>query len=444
MTTGRASSTLVYDAVILGGGFAGLIASRELRRKGYSVALVEARERLGGRAWWRGNAIAGLSVEMGGTWIDPRQSYSWAEAKRYGLEIGPPLYGTPPNLWIVAGRRVEGFLPVQVDRIGELERIVRAIGKASERVDPDRPLYDQAVSDLDVSLDEFLGYIPVGHEVREVAATYLSAYGSADSKDISALHLLRRVAAAGSFAEFILSGESHPLVAGTASLVQAILAEADVEIRLGSPVSSVSQDRSGVTVDARDQTLRGRVCVVCVPVNVLKDIIFVPALSEAKLAISGEELACTGTKVWMVARHVPVGLSACGAGAGLHLVWVDRRLDNDTVLLVGYGPNADELDISDKSAVEAALRSFVPNAEVLECAGHDWRHDPFSKETWAVFRPGQITQYERPLREREGRLIFGGSHTALRWPGFIDGAIESGFRVAAEAEDLLRQAPAVR
>jgi monoamine oxidase len=437
VTLGQTPSRLLYDAIVVGGGFAGLIASRELRLKGRSVALVEARARLGGRTWWKEKAIGGLSVEMGGTWIDPRQSYSWAEAIRYGVEIGPPLFGAPPNLWIVDGLRVKGFLPVPLDRIGELERVVRAIGKASERIDPSLPLYEQAVSDLDVSIDDFLADIPSNREVRRIAATYLGAYGSADSRDVSALHLLRRVAAAGSFAEFVFSGESHPLVTGTASLAQAIHAESGVEVLFGSPVSRVEQARGKVTVYAGDHVLRARTCVLCLPVNVLKDVDFQPALSAAKLAISSEELACTGTKVWMVARHVPPDLSACGQGAGLHMVWVDRRLDDDAMLLVGYGPDADALDISDRRAVETALRSFVPHAEVLECAGHDWRHDPFSKETWAVFRPGQITRYERALRKRERRLIFGGSHTALRWPGFIDGAIESGFRVAAEADELL-------
>jgi monoamine oxidase len=107
--------------------------------------------------------------------------------------------------------------------------------------------------------------------------------------------------------------------------------------------------------------------------------------------------------------------------------------------MAGYGSDAAALDISDPSAVQAAVRSFVPDAEVLAMAGHDWRRDPYSLETWAVFRPGQIRRCEADLRRTEGRFMFAGAHTALRWTGFIDGAIESGTRAAREAVAFLRQ-----
>jgi monoamine oxidase len=85
------------------------------------------------------------------------------------------------------------------------------------------------------------------------------------------------------------------------------------------------------------------------------------------------------------------------------------------------------------------VRSFIPGAKVLAICGHDWRHDPYSLETWAVFRPGQISRDERQLRTAEGRLVFAGAHTALRWTGFIDGAIESGIRAADEASAFLQK-----
>ena len=62
---------------------------------------------------------------------------------------------------------------------------------------------------------------------------------------------------------------------------------------------------------------------------------------------------------------------------------------------------------------------------------------PYARGTWNHFRPGQIMRYETALRATEGRLVFAGSHTALLWPGFIDGAVESGLRAGAEAAALL-------
>ena len=57
-----------YDVVVIGAGFAGLVAARDLSIDGrLSVLLVEARDRIGGRTW-TANAL-GEDVEMGGTWV---------------------------------------------------------------------------------------------------------------------------------------------------------------------------------------------------------------------------------------------------------------------------------------------------------------------------------------------------------------------------------------
>ena len=56
-----------YDAVVVGAGFAGLIAARDLAKSGSSVLVVEARDRIGGRTWTA--QVFGEEFEMGGTWV---------------------------------------------------------------------------------------------------------------------------------------------------------------------------------------------------------------------------------------------------------------------------------------------------------------------------------------------------------------------------------------
>ena len=81
-----------YDVVVVGGGFAGCTAARELQQAGYRTVLLEARDRLGGRTWT--STFAGKQVEMGGTWVHWHQPYVWAELRRYGLEV---TEATPPS-----------------------------------------------------------------------------------------------------------------------------------------------------------------------------------------------------------------------------------------------------------------------------------------------------------------------------------------------------------
>jgi pseudooxynicotine oxidase len=80
--------------VIVGGGFAGVTAARELTMRGHSAVLVEARDRLGGRT--RAD-YDGHAMELGGTWVHPLQPQVWAEISRYGVETE-----TFPMLWAVA------------------------------------------------------------------------------------------------------------------------------------------------------------------------------------------------------------------------------------------------------------------------------------------------------------------------------------------------------
>ncbi|WP_255483205.1 MULTISPECIES: FAD-dependent oxidoreductase [unclassified Synechococcus] len=73
------------DVVVIGGGFAGVTAARDLRKRGLNVLVLEARDRLGGRTW--STDRNGFHVELGGTWIHWTQPFVWAEKERYCLEI---------------------------------------------------------------------------------------------------------------------------------------------------------------------------------------------------------------------------------------------------------------------------------------------------------------------------------------------------------------------
>src|SRR5947209_7531298 len=81
-------------------------------------------------------------------------------------------------------------------------------------------------------------------------------------------------------------------------------------------------------------------------------------------------------------------------------------------VLVGFGPAADRLDIGDRNAVAAAVRAFFPTADVEEVGGHDWVADEFSRGTWPVFRPHQLSRYLRALQYSEGSVFMAGSELA--------------------------------
>jgi len=75
------------DVIVVGAGFAGVTAARELRRQGHRVLVLEARDRIGGRTWT--DTRLGRDLEMGGTWVHWIQPHTWAELTRYGIGVTP-------------------------------------------------------------------------------------------------------------------------------------------------------------------------------------------------------------------------------------------------------------------------------------------------------------------------------------------------------------------
>ncbi len=109
-------------------------------------------------------------------------------------------------------------------------------------------------------------------------------------------------------------------------------------------------------------------------------------------------------------------------------------------LLVGIGTDPRQLDVTDRTDVERAIRQFAPEARVVASDGHDWIEDEFSQGTWMAYRPGQVQRLHSALPKPEGRLFFAGSDVARGWAGFMDGALESGAATAGMVHVFLSSA----
>jgi monoamine oxidase len=423
----------VVDVIVIGAGLSGLTAARELEARGRSVLVLEARERIGGRVWLERGALRGLDLDMGGAWIADVQRFVWAEADRYG--VAREHDALPSSVrWCLGGERIDRALPVAVDELGELERAVAALLAAARRHDADRPPDTQGLEDLDVPASDWVDELRLPPRVRELLLFWIAACASAHPRDASMLDFLRWISAADHslwrHLEAAVLGWRFPT--GTAALYEAIAGDVRGEIVLGAPVAAVRQDAGGVAVTTADgASWRAARAVVTVPIGVLPSIAFTPALSGAKRAAGERNHAGQGVKAWVLARGVPEDFCAMGAGTRFDFAGA-METTPDGVLLVCFGPSSADLDVGDRQAVRAALHELAPEAEVIAMHAHDWAGDPYSRGTWSVLRPGQVHAAWSTLRMPEGRVHFAGAHTALRWPSFMDGAIESGHRVADE------------
>jgi monoamine oxidase len=227
------------------------------------------------------------------------------------------------------------------------------------------------------------------------------------------------------------------IVGGTRRLLEAIVGDAAATVHLSSPVARIAQSETEVVVRLRDgRELTGAAALVTVPVNALDAIEFAPPLSSAKRAAIEEGQLSQGVKAWVHIRGAGAPFLALASDEHPLVLLQYERATSDGYLAFAFGADARKLDRTD-GAIEDAVRIWLPDAQVVEWACHDWVADEFSRETWATFRPGWLTRHAEALQEPEGRVLLSGSDYANGWVGFIDGAIESGIRVARQISEVI-------
>ncbi|MFC4562402.1 flavin monoamine oxidase family protein [Nocardiopsis mangrovi] len=423
--------TEVADVVVVGGGIAGLITARELGRDGVGVTVLEARDRLGGRVWT--DRRLGRDLEMGGTWLHWVQPHVWAEVTRYGLAV--TRAPRPEEAYWLAGDEV---------RRGTLDGFMELIDPGMRRLlsetmrwipRPDAPVSAPGLESVDgFSLQDRLSGLDLSVEEYSANEAAWVGHFNAPLEDGAFTSALRWTAAtAGSWHLMHEASAVFRLAAGTRSLVEAIAGDTDADIRTRTEVRRIEHDSAGavLTTTAGDR-IRARRVVLTLPQNLIGELDVDPGLCAEKRAASKEKTASKGVKVWIRVRGPIEPFFAYSSAAHPLSVARTEFVGDDDAVLVSFGADARRISPHDADAVRAALRVWRDDLDVLEVTGHDWMADPYSRETWLMHRPHQLTRYLTAQQRPEGVLHFAGSDYADIWAGFIDGAVESGLRVARE------------
>lgn len=432
-----------YDVLVIGGGFAGVTAARELQQSGLKTMIVEARNRLGGRTFT--SKFANEQVELGGTWIHWTQPNVWAEVMHYGLDIKETVgLANPETVVWVTGDRVKKA-PAEEAFVIFAEACDKYYQEAHRIYPrPFDPFFEEKVlNEMDnLSAGDYLNSLSLSQDQKDMMDSWLSGNGHNYLDKIAYTEIMRWFALCNfSLPVMFDSIARYKIKTGTSSLLDAMVKDAKPEVMLSTPVSKVEQREGYVIVTTEsDERITASAVVMTAPVNTLQDIEFSPKLSDAKIAMAKERHSGAGVKGYIQIEqdvgNIMTYAPAKNAVTPFTSVFTDHVNDHGT-MLIAFAPDPELIDINDNEAVAAALDPLIPGARVKECFGYDWNLDPFSQGTWLTNQPGQTTRYLKGLQKREGRLFFAGADMANGWRGFIDGAIESGRYVGQQVVQYL-------
>ncbi len=425
-----------FDVLIVGAGLAGATAASDLAKRGFTIAVIEAATRVGGRAYAREFDGRGPLLEFGGSWITPWHRRIRERVAKHGLALRP-RHPVAERRWYH-----DGFLdregPTHARERAAHERIIARVAADSMLWRAGWEVDEQGRSLTAVSFADYLDRLQAPRATRELYMAWWCVSGNGDPSKIPAAEFLSTCAHCEGSADSYIDSWAESVTPSMAALVQRMLADSKTAIFLDTQVTEANHGRCSVKLRSRDgRDFAGSACIFATGLNPLSNILFRPALSSSKAVAVERGHEGRALKLWAEVRGVPPGVLATGGEAGIRIVFSERETERGTTLLVGFGLADDPFDPRDRNQVAAAIARFFPEAELVAHDSHDWISDPLSRGTWFATPLDAAAGVDVANWDIHGRLAFASSDIAPEEAGWFEGAVTSGERTAAAVAQLL-------
>ena len=440
------------DYCVVGAGFAGLTAALRLKQAGRSVALLEARDRVGGRTFTV-TRDDGVWVDRGGAWVGPGQDRILALMNEFGV----PEYKqhNDGDAMMVVGskkHRYGGTIPWTVSpwAVANLGIGLAAIEEMCKAIPREAPWEAKKAEEWDrISIGEWIEKNTLSKQAAEMLDMAFAGLYTSAASETSLLWGLLQTASAGGLS-FAISGkggsqDARP-VGGMGAIYRPIAAELGEALQLSRPVHKIAQDADGVTVSADGITLRARRVIVAIPLAIATSIVYEPMLPVDR-AFLHQRIPSGAVIKTSIFYDEPFwradGLSgqsaAPGTPATLTIDACTNTADPGIMCAITEGPAArrlTQLDEAERKAVVIGelVDRFGDKAKTpLEYHEQNWTIDRYSGGGMIGHAPtGVLTEYGYTLRPPCGRVHWAGTESSAIMCGWIDGAVRSGERAAAE------------
>jgi len=454
--------------VIVGAGLSGLTCAYRLKQVGITATIYEASERVGGRCWSRRGYFKDEQiVERGGELIDTCHWEIQELAKELGLTLDHLImsesFNTEPFYFF--DQRPYSFQEVTDDFIEILPKLRKDLQEIGETTLYNR--YTQRGFEIDhMSIVDYINEtVPGGIGSRFgklLAVAYSIEYG-ADAHVQSALNLLYLLGFSEkeNFRMYGDSDESLHIRGGNDQIPALLAKKLQEQINFNSELIKIDQHnpeniRLVFRNKEREWEILADKVILAIPFSILKTIDYQNARFCPLKAAAIEELGM-GINTKLHVQFINRFWNELGnngetfADTGYQQTFESSRAQRGkSGILVNYtgGETAAQLfAITDGKLKETAI-SFLDKLEpVLPGSVNKWNglatidhwlSNRWSKGAYSYWKVGQYTKFAGILGEREGNIFFAGEHTSTLYPGYLNGAVETGEKAAQDVIDDLK------
>lgn len=447
------------NVIIVGAGLSGLMAGRELRRRGVDSFLVlEASDRVGGRTL-NMPIGGGHIVEVGGEWIGPGQDSIAALIAELGIGAFDAYY-EGDTTYDIEGAISRGLLPdMSLAEAADFMKVAWQLDRLCKQMPVGEPWRMKGAAELDqMTLGDWLRRHASTSFTPSVFRLITRAVWAGYPERISLLWVLHYLRAAGGILPVILNdggAQDQRIVGGSQVISERMAAELGDRVVLGRPVLRIEDHAPGrMQVRTPIETYSAdRVIVAMAPADTMR-IDFAPVLPKQRLDLA---------RGWARLPRLPLvkaamlyrtpfwradGLNGAMQSdrSRVQLVFDNSPEDSSIGVLSCFLSVVECPDLADRQARQEGLkkelaRYFGPKA--LDATGYvekDWAIDPWSTGCITPLTPGVLSSGGEHLRKPSGRIFWAGTESARRWCGYMDGAVSAGERAASEVHASLRTA----
>ncbi|HKU30893.1 MAG TPA: NAD(P)/FAD-dependent oxidoreductase [Arthrobacter sp.] len=456
------------DVVIVGAGPSGLTAARELKKAGLSVAVLEARDRVGGRTWT--DTIGGAMLEIGGQWVSPDQTALMDLLDELGLKMYS-RYRDGESVYMGAdGSRIRytgASFPVSETTAAEMDKLTKILDGLAAEIGAEEPWAHPKARELDtISFHHWLRRNSTDEEACNNIGLFIAGgMLTKPAHAFSALQAVLMAASAGSFSnltdeDFILDKR---VIGGMQQVSLLIAAELGDDVVLNSPVRTINWQEDGegghrVSVESERATVNARFVIMAVPPNLYSRVSFSPPLPRRQhqmhqhqsLGLVIKVHAVYATPFW---REDGLSGTAFGADALVQEVYDNTNHGDTRGTLVGFvsDEKADavfELSAEDrKKAILESIAGFLGekalDAEVYYES--DWGSEEWTRGAYAAsYDLGGLHRYGKDQHANVGPIYWSSSDLAAEGYQHVDGAVRMGRATAARivtANNLVAPVP---